>query len=348
MYMYSSRYTYMNINTQSNNTRQKTFYDANKDRINALKRQARALLMQPIAPKPKNNDDEPPIIFSEDNVVAMINAMPMNELTRTKKIANVRIIFNAYPSTDLRKSISNYEQMKTAMETVRTIQNPEENYGFETQKTIVQTLLWCIVNLQIPIKKETFRKYESLVGILQQQSINQKMEDKNNEENAVIPYTDYLERIRNRFGVDSKAFLIASIYHELNCRDDLGTLVILTNRKGLKNPDINIVFVPKQGNGEIILNHYKTQSKYGVVRTILSGDLTNLIRNYITKHNLTNQLFPENETGLSLYVSRMNRDVCIKGGINVLRRMSISDFLGNPNLTLEEKSAMARKSTASG
>ncbi len=333
-----------------NRDRQKRFYDANQEKINALKKQSREALMRPIQEKVIFRPDDsfentPPNVFDEETVIQMINAMVMNEQTRRKKIANIHIIFKAYPTTDLKISLSHYDKMRYALENVKTINNPNETYGYETIKTIIQTILWCIINLNIPIKKEIFKQYETLVGILKQKSMEQKIESKNDVKNAVIPYAEYLDKIKNAFGEDSKPYLIASIYNILTARDDIASLIIFNQNKGLKNPDINIVYIPKTGNGKIILNKYKTQSKYGAIHTMLDVDLTNLIRNYILKHKLTDKLFGENyNNGLTSYISKMNKQVGIDGSINILRRMKITDFLQTPNLTYDQMADFANKS----
>lgn len=323
---------------QQNRDRQARFYAANKGRINAEKQNVRdSLILQII-------DPDIGIIFDEDTVINMMNDIDMNEQTRKKKIANIKIIFTAYPSNNLKKSLNNYDVMRERLETVKTITNPSKTYGYETIKTIIQTILWTVITLNIPIKKDVFNKYKNLVGILKEKSIQQKNEDKADEDNAVIPYTEYLEKIKTRFSDNSKQYLIALIYNTITCRDDIASLKIIQYKKEIL-PDNNYLLINKKGDGSIILQNYKTQSKYGKLTTALPCVLIEYLHKYIKNNNLTEFLFPENyNNGLTKYISDMNHKIGISGGINIIRRMKITDFLKDPDLTPEQRADFANKS----
>ncbi len=331
---------------QQNRDRQKRFYDANKERINRVKQTIRdAQIKQPVIKpdtKPILKPDEPdkPIIYSEERVNDLINSLEMNENTRKKKLANIKIIFTAYPNHNLKNAINNYDTMKEQIENVRTTKNPDAIYSLESIKSIFETILWVVTVLNIPVKQAMFHKYELLVGIYKQKSIEKHKVVQNDPENAVFSYTEYMNKIETLYGNDSKAYLIASLYKEVHCRDDLGMLNLIT-RKNQIEPKKNYLLLKKKGNATITLQEYKTSSKYLTLNTLLSPELTDLIRKYVFKHNLTNRLFPE--SSLSKCISNMNKSVGMKQGVNGLRKALVTDFLKQPNLTLEERADFADK-----
>ena len=330
---------------------QKTFYDKNKIRLNAVSQKIRDdNLMQgasrPVIMTPSSSGMQPvippfiePPLYDEDTIIQLItDFQPMNEATRSKKISSVKIIFNANPTTNLVNALNNFDFMKIRLENAHEIRNPNLKYSPETVKVIVQCILWIVVNLNLPIKKSIFKKYENLVMVLKQKSMEHKQLQKSDTDNDVLPYTSYLEKIRTAFGDDSVQYLIASIYTEITARDDFLEIVIFPSMNKAVDSDTKYLVLPSKNNGVILLNHYKTSSHYGMMTFPLTSTLTNLIRRFITKNDITTHLFPENiVNGLTKKVSDMNAKIGIKGGINIIRRMKISDFCSIPDLTIEDR-----------
>jgi hypothetical protein len=56
---------------------------------------------------------------------------------------------------------------------------------------------------------------------------DQNTKKKEEKEEMVIPFTEYLQKILDFFGKDSKEYLIASLYNELTARDDFGAMKIM-------------------------------------------------------------------------------------------------------------------------
>jgi hypothetical protein len=326
-----------------NRIRAKRFYNANKLRIVALKKVSRDAKKVIIPPK---NSVVPvvPVVpvapaYDEESIIKRIESFEtMNPLTMKKKIQSIKVIFNVYPSDNLMNSVNNFDEMKLRLDNARQIKNPLLKYSPESTKVITQSILWAIMNLPIPVNPEIFAKYENLVRIMTVKSIEHKESQKNNIENSVLSYQLYMDKIKSAFGVDSIQYLIASIYNIITCRDDIASLVIISNNTEAITDNTNYLILPQNGDGTIILQEYKTSGVYKKLSFPLSSDLTTLIKRYVVSQQLTTHLFPKNvKGGLSKLISSMNKKIGIIGGINVIRRMKITSFLKTPNLTVEDK-----------
>ena len=327
---------------QQDRERQQRFYNANKERVNANRKIKRDSIQKPnIDDSIQNITTVQVNVFGENNIINMINSLPMNEYTRKRKIANVKLIFTAYPSSDLKHSVNNFDEMKYRIENLKTVRNPELTYSHDTLKNVIQTILWCIVNIKIPVNSDTIKQYEGLVNIMKMKASHCKIQQQNDEDHRVIKYSVYLDKIRNAFGEKSKQYLIASIYNVITMRDDLASVNIVGSMNEINDIN-NYIVIPKTGNSVFVLQAYKTQNKYGKQITILPEPLTSLIREYIIPNKLTDRLFPTNyDNGLTQYIHKMNEKIGVNGSINEIRRMKITDFLQNPNLTLEDMNIFA-------
>lgn len=92
-----------------------------------------------------------------------------------------------------------------------------------------------------------------------------------------------------------------------------------------------------------LLNDYKTSKIYEKQIFTLSVELADLLTKYIDKHELTDLLFPTHvKKGLSQTVISMNKKIGVVGGINTIRKMKISTFLQQDNLTAEDRLKQSR------
>ena len=144
-----------------------------------------------------------------------------------------------------------------------------------------------------------------------------------------MPFQDYINLVKEKFGEKSKMYMIAKLYNELTLRDDF-TLKIVNSGRDLST-DLNYVVIPQRRGIRlntklrIIINHYKTSEKYGQIDAELSVALSNLIREYATQNNLKEGDFLFGEKELSNYVSSHNKQMGVKGSITLFRQMKISD-----------------------
>jgi hypothetical protein len=117
----------------------------------------------------------------------------------------------------------------------------------------------------------------------------------------------------------------------------------------MTNDKDNYLIAPRASKGSLtlVINTYKTDKKYGVIRTKLSVSLSKLLRAYITKKKVAHdsRLFPENKTGLSAFISTMTKKVApgAKGGVDYIRQSVISEQMNKAGgLTSEEKVRLAK------
>jgi len=155
----------------------------------------------------------------------------------------------------------------------------------------------------------------------------------------VITFDEYMKRLEDKFGKESKEFLIASIYKEVPVRDDL-QLKIVNSVKEATDQKINYLVLTQSPKGRIIINHFKTENKHEPADVILTTSLTNKIKKFVNAKNFKEYLFTDKS--LTSFVSKMNKTIGLKGSISLFRHMIVEDFLKTAR-TPEERVEMAEK-----
>jgi hypothetical protein len=193
-------------------------------------------------------------------------------------------------------------------------------------------VLYIIDNLKLPIEEVIKGYYVNQFEIMKLNCIDENMVT---QDTIIISFTDYLKKIKERFGEESKEYLISLLYNEATLRDDF-TLKIVSSIKDTKNNDENFIILPsKEENLTLIINHYKTREQYGVIKIRLSIGLSRMIRKYIQVENLSMNDYLFGNKNLSTFVQKMNKEIDVNGGINLYRKMKISEMYkkydGNPS-----------------
>jgi hypothetical protein len=312
----------------SNAKRQQTFYEKNKVRVlekSQLLRDQLKIINMPVPPviRPLElNFDEITKILSKD----------ANENTSKKQLGDIKRVFKLVGITSFNGSLEIYNDIKGYLD--------HSVYSLSTKRGTVQSILVLIQKSNIVTEPLVLPKYTLLNDIytVKTNDANSlKLSDTNLD---VILYTDYLKLILEKYGENSKQYLIARIYDECTQRDNF-CLHIIHSTDCDTNKDINYL-LRDDNNFSIILNKYKTQAQYGKQIIQLSESLCDLLTKYIDTNNLTNLLFPDNPRSLSQYIINMNARVGC-GGINAMRKMKISEFLQNTNLTPEDRLDFAKR-----
>ena len=104
-------------------------------------------------------------------------------------------------------------------------------------------------------------------------------------------------------------------------------LLIVPSIQSIEDNYLNYIVIPKTRELTLIVNEYKTSNKYGQIKIKLSLQLSNLIRKYIQKEGLLNGDYLFGDKYLTSFVSKMNKQIDIKGSISYFRQMSVSDLL---------------------
>ena len=194
---------------------------------------------------------------------------------------------------------------------IKATQKCQQDYAVNSKKGFIQSIVYIIDALKVPLSpylRQQYIDYFSGLKILSNDEVNERKAD---PEYDVIPYNEYMRRIRITFGNDSKEYLLAMLYNEVTARDNFGELFIANTQQQI-SPNKNYLLVPRIGLLTIILQKYKTSKRYGKVVVPLSNKLSQLFRNYLGENVVAGQrVFPEYNNGLTDFIGKMNRKIGI-------------------------------------
>jgi hypothetical protein len=354
---------------EQNRNRAKRFYEKNKEKILIKRREDRKKLideynlaknesaivnnnLEPILEQEPENEiqinipvEKPSkkikMVFNIDYIIIKLKELDINEDTRKKYINDSKTLLKITDCNDLKKCIEKPKKL------IKQINNAEYErngkvmkYSINSIKGYLQTILYLIDKINVPIKDENKEMYklefESL-KLKSTENTKNKIDNVENKDNTVLDYNDYLNKIKIKFGVDSKEYLISKLYDEIGGRDNFGSLTLIAKEKDIEK-DNNYVVFPRSDSGiyKIILQDYKTDKKYGIVKINISNNLKELIKNYIGTKNLAyGDFLFGNGKPLSDFISKMNKKIGIDGSINYLRHSKISTILEKEKNSLE-------------
>lgn len=261
------------------------------------------------------------VITYEDALVKLTQLRSDNsiktDLTLKKYKEDLKRFFKITGCNDISECLQKYNLI------IKEVNNSKMKNGIpyanNTIKSIYQSILFVIDNFHLDVNKDPYlHEYE--IKILESNDDN--AEKKENE--TVLPFKVYLEKAKEKWGVDSKMYLIASMYDELTVRDDF-QLHIVSSVNDMTNDKINYLLVPRSGNFKITINTYKTQTKYGVINHSCTKDLTAMIKKYISNNKIKVGDYLFGNKKLTQFVSSQNPYIGIKGGVSLFRNMKISD-----------------------
>jgi hypothetical protein len=122
-------------------------------------------------------------------------------------------------------------------------------YSINTLKAAVQTILFIIDHFELntKVKKDAFRdKFEALkIRSLEHNAEKQAKE-------KVLPFQEYLSKVKDTFGEDSKMYVIARMYDELTVRDDFVLKII--HRLNENDGVTNYIVIPQSRTKNVKLN----------------------------------------------------------------------------------------------
>ena len=294
--------------------------------------------------------------FSEEVVIKMVTEYPnMKESTRTEYIKTVKKLFRVTKCPDLASCLKNFDKIKHEIETAKQVVNPTEGYGLNSKKTDYQIILWLIDHLHITIPPETRQKYNEIFAVYQQKSIQltkEKENNKNRGQGAVPPIDTIMKTVEAKFGENSKQNMVANFYRNAPMRDDFAGLIVISSIRKNENSETNYAIVPTRENQKctLVIQKYKTQKLYGVLKFQLDDKTSTILRNYIKKKKIEydKKLFPEyTKDVMSSYISTFMKKCGFaldEGGINFLRHSIVTDeFKDHENLSAEDKVRLSRR-----
>jgi hypothetical protein len=311
------------------NLRAKKFYEKNKAIINENRRLKRLekkngepLVNQSLIPTDADTKT------TNDILLEKLNSLDLKLHTKKKYLGDFKRLTTITDNEPIVKLIKNAETL------IDKIKNCD--YANNTKKGIIQVVLYMITQFNIKVNKNALNAMTQYFELTKENS-SKEVEEK--KENIVIPtWSEYLEQVKTEFGDTSKMYLIARLYSELSLRDDFVLKIV---NKSPKTTDDNYLVLNKS-NYKIIINHYKTEKKYGKIQVKLTKSLTNLIKTYMEANGLGENDYLLGDKELSGFITYNNKKLGINGGVSLYRQMSITQEL-NKKMTDEQRIALAEK-----
>ena len=284
-------------------------------------------------------------LFTYEKLTEMIKNDPkINDKKKTKAdyIDHMKKIFDFGGCVDMISCLSN-GNYKNVISKLWEAKNPKNQqlYSVNSRKAYFQSFLKILDNYLKPhIQDAYFKIVKKAVDKEFQKLKTMSMIEKKEKQKTVkhIRFDTYLEKIKEEFGTDSKHYLLGKLYEVFTCRDDYGGMIIIDN-KNQNNQESNYLLKEKN-KYTIILNSYKTSVDGDPTifhLKLKNNDLKLLIDAWILKNKLKSGNYFIGKSSLSKYISNMNQKIGVKGAINTLRQMRISQTLSDSNISIDER-----------
>ena len=197
-------------------------------------------------------------------------------------------------------------------------------------------------NIKISVKnKKLYKDQSDVLKLIADEEGDVKKKEL--EETGGLPsYDEYLNKVIETYGKDKQEYLIAELYKEIKARDDLILKVVKSKAEVID--DDNYLIITEKPNADVVINSFKTISKYGVFEVKLSPELTSLIRQYIKNNKIKYNEYLFKTKSLSVTVGRMNKKLGVigYGATNVFRKMLETD-LDNSGASPEQRLKLANE-----
>jgi hypothetical protein len=236
---------------------------------------------------------------------------------------------NLKPNT-LKTYLSSLQRLETIFPDM-TVKNAKpmisaidkSDYSTATKRVLMQTLLFMITKFDLSVPSGSVEDFKHYLNVLKLKG-NDELQIKMDE--SVLPWADYLSKVRAEYGTNSKQFLIASLYKELTLRDDFQLKVVSTLPKTLEGNYIVI----RPTFCTVVITTYKTSDTYGLIKHRLSKPLSKMIRDYVQSRGDIDYLF--GNAKLSPFITQFNKTIGVDGGVNLYRHMAVAELMkGEPS-----------------
>jgi len=202
-------------------------------------------------------------------------------------------------------------------------------YAINSLKSFIQILVITITRLSLPVPPSQQDIYQSALKVKNFESDNVSAIK---QKTLKVPtFASYIARIKTKYKEGSKQWVMTKLYQEITMRDDFHLKIIRSEGDDSKNIKDQYLVVPEDETKPltIIINHYKTDNRYGVIKVICEPALSKILRTYIkaTKLQYGKYLFPLHN---SAFVSKMNKAIGENKdggvGITLFRQMKVSEI----------------------
>lgn len=332
---------------QQNRARQKAYYERHKIELNKKRREIYAECAKkkhveqhptPSSPSPtsisKIDFNKSKKVTYEEVIHALEQIIDKKGSLTIYKDSLKRLLKLTNCADDILKCLKNHKKILEAIET--------SDYSTNTKKTLYQMILKVIDTLHLSITPKVKEQY--IKSFNEYKYLSNENTKKKQEEESVIPFDEYIEKVKETFGIHSKMFLLANLYKEIPIRDDFILKIVSTMKKAEtdEDEDVNYIVINKKDDATLIIYNHKTDGKFTEIKEKLSKYLSRLIRDYRQQENIGYGDYLFGKSNLSKYLSDSNKKMGIKGGgVNIIRQMKVSDL--SENATASERVALADK-----
>lgn len=370
------------IMAKKNRDRQKAYYDRNTELILAKKKaQRKGKQNIPVEEEPanevveeeviqpakrrsnrKNNEPAPePVelpparktnkrpVLTIDGIEELLKANQSTFITYRTDVRRIAKIIKG--ETDFVKIINNPKKTIPAIEGAK--QENGTDYGTSSKKGCFQVIMKLIDEYKIPASENTRKQYLNKFQIYDYNVRNEEKDKTGDLDFAIPTATEYLQKVKEKYTEQSKQYALVSLY-TLNApvRDNFGSLILSTVKKTTaEDKDNNYIYIPpnKKQPLEVIINKHKTSQGKGSLKSVLSTELSNILRDYIIKNNINpngGKMFSDAGAKLSGYISGITSKIfptIPKGnrGTKLFRNMAVSKSIAND--TIEQRQELANK-----
>ena len=261
-----------------------------------------------------------------------------NETTRKCHLSRIQSFFDIQKKEKL-----NLFDFQTIIDNLMTGSYGKNNtsYQINSKKNITETFLYCLDNF-ITIEPVIREKYQDYYLTLKIQSMEQLQDKKTNPIHGIISWDEYEKRVLERFGMDSKEFLMIKLYEICIARDDFDLYLCSTEKETTHDITKNYLIVNETGY-YIFMQHYKTsKNKLKPIIIHVPCEISTLLSNYIKKHNIVKRLFPSSKGKNSSFITEMHKKIDVPGGINIIRHILVSIEMDG-DLTVEQKVELSKR-----
>ena len=241
---------------------------------------------------------------------------------------NIRLLKkNIIDCTYIETCFKNHKKViKAINEAIQTNRQPHGPYSASAKVRFYGVILSIIDTLKLDIDK---KPYETEMKVFDMESRKKTKEKQESQELAVMSFSDYLPLVLNKFGKNSKEYIIASLYALQPFRDDLQLKIIRFSREAT-DQKTNYIIIKKNHNLiRLILNQYKTDKGFGSYNITLNNKLSTSIYKYLYEKTQSDLIpwgdYLFGDKMQSAFISKFNKELGLNITPTTYRQMHINE-----------------------
>jgi hypothetical protein len=271
--------------------------------------------------------------FNLAQSIAKLQQLGMKDQNLKTYINSIKQLMRITGCDDLVDCLKDSDKIINLIETGKK-KNGSGAYATNSKIGLYQVILYIIDSFKLDIDKEPYNKQRLLHKITDESRIEA------NKEKLVPTWEEVFDKVENKYGINSKEYLIMELYKRIPARDDFQLLI--TDKLDDYDSKINYLVLRLNKPSKVILHHFKTANKYGKATFILSKELSQLINIYMLKNKILLNDYLFGDTPQTRFVSNTLKSIGYddsgynQTGISFLRKMTVSNTkIDTPEQKLE-------------